>query len=56
MGKYFGVIEVEHNVDALVEGMVKLLDKKVSNAQFTINNEAKKQFDMLFKGVLGNYE
>ena len=56
MGKYFDVIEVEHNVDGLVEGMVKLLDKKVFNAQFIINNEAKKNFDMLFKGVLGNYE
>ena len=56
MRKYFDVIEVEHNVDALVEGMVKLLDKKVANAQFSISNEAKKKFDMLFKGVLGNYE
>lgn len=56
MGKYFDVIEVEHNVDALVEGMVKLLDKKVANTQFSISNEAKKNFDMLFKGVLGNYE
>ena len=56
MRKYFDVIEVEHNVDALVEGMVKLLDKKVANAQFSISNEAKKKIDMLFKGVLGNYE
>lgn len=56
MRKYFDVIEVEHNVDALVEGMVKLLDKKVANAQFSISNEEKKKFDMLFKGVLGNYE
>ena len=56
MGKYFDVIEVEHNVDALVEGMVKLLDKKVENSTFSINNEAKKQFDTLFKGALENYE
>jgi putative glycosyltransferase len=56
MGKYFDVIEVEHNVDGLVEGMVKLLDKRVENSTFSINNEAKKQFDILFKGALGNYE
>ncbi|WP_455485549.1 glycosyltransferase [Gemella sp.] len=56
MGKYFDVIEVDHNVDGLVEGMVKLLDKRVENSTFSINNEAKKQFDILFKGVLENYE
>lgn len=56
MGKYFDVIEVEHNVDELVEGMVKLLEKKVENSTFSINNEAKKQFDILFKGALENYE
>ena len=56
MGKYFDVIEVEHNVNSLVEGMVKLLEKKVENSTFSINNEAKKQFDILFKGALENYE
>ena len=48
MSKYFTIKEVEHNKDALVEGIKEIVNKKIDYVTFKLNEDIESKFNEIF--------